>query len=153
MVVFSPAFDLVGGQNVEVRLAMPLANRWAYVATDLVEESTGVLRAFEGELSAYSGYEGGEAWSEGDGTRTHVLPAVERGRYVLRLEVQQPAAGALHSIDVRVRQGVFRARHLLAAALFVLLPGLLLLVWQWSFERRRWSQSDHAPAWARGGSE
>jgi hypothetical protein len=77
------------------------------------------------------------------------IAAVPAGRYVLRLDVQRdpaPAAGGAVSLSVMVKQDVFRVSHALTALLVVGIPGLLFLLLQWRFERRRWRDSNHA-AW------
>ena len=153
LVVFSQPFALVGRENVEIKLRVDVNDSWAFVAADLVREATGDLHTFEKEISYYSGTEGGEYWSEGSPSTTHVLPAVPAGSYVLRLEVQQPAGAVRDAIDVRIRQDVFRWRHALYALILFGLPGLILLIWKYSFERRRWSQSDHAPAGLKSGGD
>ncbi len=153
LVAFSEPFALAARQNVEVRIEVPVDNSWAYVIADLVNEASGEIETFAREVSYYSGYSGGESWSEGSTSTTHVLPAVTAGRYVLRLEVHPPVQGLRGDVRVRVRQDVFRWRHALYALVVVVVPGLLLLGWRWSFERRRWSQSDHAPAGLGGGGD
>lgn len=144
MIVFSEPFMLRGSENIEVKIGMDVNDSWAFIAADLVNETTGEMWSFEKEVSYYSGVEAGEYWSEGKRSTTHHLPAVETGRYVLRLEVQQPAANVYRAVDVRVRQDVFRWRHALYA-LLALLPGLFFAIWKASFESRRWSDSDHSP--------
>lgn len=153
MVVFSPPFKLMGHENVEVRLRVDVKDSWAFIAADLVNEVTGEVHAFEKEVSYYSGVEGGEYWSEGSPSTTHVLPAVDAGSYVLRLEVQQPMFGMRDSVDVRIRQDVFRWRHAIYVLVLFGVPGLLLAAWRWSFEKRRWSESDHAPAGLASGGD
>ncbi len=146
LIVFSPPFTLVGHENVEVRLGIEVSESWAFVAADLVNEVTGEVESFEKEVSHYTGVEGGEYWSEGSRSSTHVLPAVKSGSYVLRLDVQQPQASMRDSVDIRIRQDVFRWKHALLALILFAVPGLILAGWKWSFERRRWSQSDYAPS-------
>lgn len=151
MIVFSEPFTLVGHENVEVKLRVDVNDSWAFVAADLVNEATGEVESFEKEVSYYSGVEGGEYWSEGSPSTTHILPAVSPGSYVLRLEVQQPMMGLRDSVSVRIRQDVFRWRHAIYALIAFAVPGLLLASWKWSFEKKRWSESDHAPAGLGGG--
>lgn len=153
LVVFSEPFELVRHENVEVKLRIDVSDSWAFIAAFLVNEKTGAVEAFEKEVSYYTGVEGGEYWSEGSPSTTHVLPAVDPGTYLLRLEVQQPMLGLRDSVHVRIRQDVFRWRHALYALLAFGVPGLLLALWRWSFERRRWSNSDHAPAGLASGGD
>jgi hypothetical protein len=145
MIVFTEPFTLAGHENVEVKLRVDVKDSWAFVTADLVNEATGEVESFEKEVAYYSGTEGGEYWSEGSPATTHMLPAVAAGSYILRLEVQQPMFGMRDTVDVRIRQDVFRWRHALYALLVFAIPGLLLALWKWSFERKRWSESDHAP--------
>jgi hypothetical protein len=145
LIVFSEPFKLVGDQNVEVKIALDVDQSWAFVGADLVNEVSGDVFSFESEVSYYSGFEGGESWSEGSRSSTHFLPAVKPGSYVLRLEVQQPLLGRQDRVHVRVRQDVFRWRHALYVLILLGIPGLLLGAWAWSFERRRWKDSDHGP--------
>lgn len=145
LIVFSQPFALRGSENVEVKIGMDVNESWAFITADLVNEATGEIESFEKEVSYYSGVEGGEYWSEGSRSTTHYLPAVKAGSYVLRLEVQQPTFGARDTVDVRIRQDVFRWRHALYALILFAIPGLILGIWRWSFERRRWKDSDHAP--------
>lgn len=128
-----------------MKIGMDVNESWAFITADLVNEATGEIESFEKEVSYYSGVEGGEYWSEGSRSTTHYLPAVKAGSYVLRLEVQQPTFGARDTVDVRIRQDVFRWRHALYALILFAIPGLILGIWRWSFERRRWKDSDHAP--------
>ncbi|MEZ4400583.1 MAG: DUF4178 domain-containing protein [Kofleriaceae bacterium] len=143
--VFSDSFELAGRKNVEIQLRADVHNSWIFVAGDLIHEDSGQLQTFEQEIGYYSGVDGGEAWSEGRRSARVYFPAVAPGRYLLRLEVQQAPGSNITAVGVTVRQGVLRGRHVLIAALAVGLPGLVLGLWYWWFERRRWSNSDHAP--------
>jgi Domain of unknown function (DUF4178) len=152
-VVFTEPFELQGGRNVNVRLTLPLQDSWAYVAGDLIDETSGQLRAFDTELSYYSGVDEGERWSEGSTAASHVLSAGSGGPHVLRLEVQRPGRG-YGKLSIAVSEGVLVWRHLLFACLALGLPALGFLLYQFYFERARWSQSSHAPAhYASGGDD
>lgn len=145
--VFSEPFELVANQNIDIGITnVAIDNSWIYIAGDLVHEESGELQTFEREISYYHGVEGGEAWTEG-GRGAHLyLPAVRPGRYLLRLEVQQPPGANVEQLDVTVRQGVFRFAQVIVALVLIGIPGLVLVLWQWSFERRRWKNSDYAPS-------
>jgi Domain of unknown function (DUF4178) len=151
--VFTDSFELGARRNVMIRIGAAVDNSWIYVAGDLVNEATGELQTFTGEVSYYHGFEGGESWSEGGRSRTFYLGAVKPGRYLIRLEVLQPSAGAIDRLELEVRQNVFRFLHVLMALLVIGVPGLLLVLWQWWFERRRWSNSDYAPSGLKSGGD
>src|SRR6185369_7458024 len=120
----------------------PVDNSWVYVVGDLVDEATGELESFDQPIEYYSGVDGGESWTEGSRRTTVHLGAVEPGRHVLRLEIQRdPHLGHAASLDVVVRQDVFRLIHLGYALLAIGLPGLGFLFGRLWFERRRWRDS------------
>jgi hypothetical protein len=48
---------------------------------------------------------------------------------------------------------VFRWKHALYALIAFAVPGLLLLFWKWRFEKKRWYESDYAPAGLGGGGD
>lgn len=145
-VFFTPPFELEERTNARVSLSMPLDNSWAYVIVDLIHEASGELRTFEHELSYYAGVEGGESWSEGSPRVAHVLAAGQGGRHVLRLEVQTPAPSRL-PVALQVEADVFVGSHLFWVLCALGVPAALLAFYQYSFERRRWSESDFAPAY------
>jgi hypothetical protein len=91
-------------------------------------------------MEAYSGYEDGEQWSEGKDYDTEVIGPVPAGVYVLRLEMQHGGSGEV-PLTVRVRQGVFRLVYLGWAMVILGIPSLLVGIYSYSFERRRWSNS------------
>ena len=151
--VFSEPFELTARRNVDIGLRVAVDNSWVFIAGDLVNEATGELQTFERELSYYSGFEGGESWHEGSRGAHLYMPAVAPGRYLLRLEVLQPPEAKVDQIAVTIRQGVFRFVHVIIALILVAVPGLILALWQWWFERRRWKNSDYAPGGLGGGDD
>jgi hypothetical protein len=110
-----------------------------------------VTESFDTDLERYSGYEGGESWSEGDQDKTVYLGALPAGRYVLRIETQWPSNKPAPALQVELRQGEFRGKYLLIAfALLLAVPVVVGVQW-FLFERRRWAESDHP--WSTGGSD
>lgn len=144
--VFSTPFDLAARQNVVVKVSASVDNSWIYVAGDLVHEASGELTTFTGEVSYYHGYDGGESWSEGGRSTRFYLGAQKAGRYLLRLEVLQPPGAGIPWVNVEVRQDVFHFSQVILALILLGGPGLILVLWQWWFERRRWKNSDYAPS-------
>jgi uncharacterized protein DUF4178 len=143
-VFFTPSFELQSRRNIRVDLALPLSNSWVFANVDLIEEATGQIRNFGEELSFYSGVEGGEAWSEGSSSVGHVLAAGAAGSHVLRLELQTPLRPS-GPLRLSVKQNVFPWSQLGWALLVLGLPAAALGLYQWNFERMRWSDSDYAP--------
>jgi hypothetical protein len=145
-VFFTQSFPLTGGKPAAVRLNALLNNSWAYALIDLIDETSGEFVTFDQELSYYYGSEGGEFWSEGNREASAVVTAKNTGPHLLRLEVQVPA-DALKLLNVTVEDGVFVWKHFLWALAALTLPALALGLRRWSFETKRWSESDHAPSY------
>lgn len=144
-VFFTSPFELEGGKNVEIDLGLPLLeNDWAFVTVDLVHEGSGALRTYGTELSYYSGVDGGERWSEGSRSDSHLFGAGQAGSHVLRLEVQTPGPSR-QTLTVSVTEDVFAAGQLGWVLGLLGAPSLILFFMHYAFERWRWSESDHAP--------
>jgi hypothetical protein len=142
---FSDQFDLRGYQNIKVTLSAPVDNSWAYVEGDLINEETGLVQNFSMPVEYYHGVEGGESWSEGGQTSTVHLSSLPAGKYTLRLEVlwerwQQPIA-----VSVRVQQGVPRILHLMLVVVLISIIPVLVGIYYFSFDKRRWADSDYTP--------
>jgi hypothetical protein len=63
----------------------------------------------------------------------------------MRLEVQTPTRMS-QALSVTVEQDVFVWSHFLWVLFVLGLPTAVFAIWQYSFERERWSESDFAPA-------
>ena len=144
-VFFTKPFELSGSDNVEVRASAPLQNNWLYLGVDLVDETAGQLKSFEMPLEYYSGVDGGERWSEGKHTRRMFLSAPKKGPHVLRVEAHWEAGKTPPSLNIRVREGVFRGLHLILALIAISIFPFFAMIRQFSFESRRWQDSSFSP--------
>ena len=140
-VFFSDPFQLDGRHNVEIAFsAQTIDNDWVYVAADLVNQQSGSVVDVDADLEHWSGVEDGEAWSEGSRRAHDVIGPQPAGAYVLRLEGQRGKAGD-QTVDVTVREGVFRGAYLAWALALLGIPWLAIGLHGWSFEKRRWENS------------
>lgn len=148
-VVLSDPFELpADGALIELTARAPAEEAWVGLDVALINDETGETSEVGFELSHYSGVDDGERWSEGSNQRSETLGRLPGGRYVLRAEPQvERGAGTVGpAAEVVVARGGFLLAPLfLAIGLLVLWP-LALSSLSSSFERRRWSESDHAPA-------
>ncbi len=147
-IYFSEPFKLEANRNVELGFRTSLSNDWAYVVASLVNVSTGDVVTTDAAMEYYSGVEDGESWSEGNESATKVVSPVPAGDYALRLEMQHGAVTGDVPMTVRVRQGVFRARYLGLALGVLGIPFLVLGIYTYTFERRRWTNSSQGPSGA-----
>lgn len=143
-VFFSEPFKLKGGENIELQLSSPLNNNWLYYVVDLVDEAQSGFITFDGNLEYYSGYDGGEYWSEGSPHKTQFLGPLPAGSYVARVEVMH--GGSLGTpidlpLNVTIRQNVFQVGWLGVALGALLVLGGFFWLSSRRFEKKRWENS------------
>jgi hypothetical protein len=114
-----------------------------YLDGALIEEQRGDFYAFDTEVSYYSGRDSDGAWTEGSNTSRRYLGGIPPGRYVLRLGPQWQSGRAPRSFDVSVKSRVPRFYQAFLAMLAVGIWPLIVAWKGFSFEVRRWSESDH----------
>jgi hypothetical protein len=144
-VVFTDPVDIRGRQNIRVSAASSVDNSWLFIDGDFVNEETGLVQQFALPVEYYHGVEGGESWSEGDRSPDVYLSALPAGKYTMRLEVSWEKWQFPAVVTVRVTQGVPRFLHLLLALIAVSIVPFFVLLRHYSFERRRWKDSDYSP--------
>lgn len=139
-------FELTGRtSSVEVVTWADVQNNWIYVNYALINQDTGEAWDFGREVSLYSGYDSDGSWREGSQTKSVIVPSVPPGKYYLRIEPEVDSAHApiLYKVDLKrdVPVNAFYGIGLLA----LLIPAVALTWRSISFERARWSESDHPP--------
>jgi hypothetical protein len=142
----SDEFALGGGTStVQVKTYAPVDNHWIYLNYALINQDTGQAWDFGREVSYYHGYDSDGSWSEGNRTDSVVIPSVPAGHYYLRIEPEaDPSLPSMaYSVSVVRDVPVFGIYGIAFVAL--LLPALLISWRTYTFERSRWSESDHPP--------
>lgn len=142
---FSEPFELKSRQNVLISAWSNVEQTWLEIQGDLINQATNEAQGFSMLIQYYHGVDGGESWSEGGPSSSVYLSALPEGMYVLGLEVrwerwQQPAA-----VNIKVEQGSPRVLHLILAMVLLSIFPLFVLLRHWSFEKRRWADSDYSP--------
>lgn len=139
-------FELGGRtSNVEVKTSAPVSNHWIYLNYALINQDTEQAWDFGREISYYSGYDSDGSWSEGKQNDTVVIPSVPPGHYYLRIEPEVDPTLPLIPYTVEVRRDV-PVFGIYGIALLALLVPVLVISWRsYTFERSRWSESDHPP--------
>ena len=143
--IFSDPFALKGGRNIKVAAYSGVDNTWLYIEGDLINDETDDVQSFSLPVEYYHGVDDGESWSEGSQDPGIHLSALPAGQYVLRLEAQWERWQQPATVRIQIEQGVPRIAHLLVAMLFVSLIPLFVAIHQFSFEKRRWADSDYSP--------
>ena len=139
-------FELGGRtSNVELQTLAPLSNHWIYLNYALINQDTGQAWDFGREVSYYSGYDSDGFWSEGKRTDIVVIPSVPPGHYYLRIEPEVDSTLPKISYTVQVKRDV-PVFGIYGVAFLALLVPMLIISWRaYTFERSRWSESDHPP--------
>ena len=143
--IFTEPFTLTGDHNVEIRGNASVDNSWLYVEGDLVNEGSGRFESFQMPLEYYHGYDGGESWSEGRRVRRVYLAHPPPGRYTLALGMQWQAGRTPASLNVTVREGVFRWPYFILALLAISVLPVLAAIRRISWESQRWKDSSYSP--------
>ena len=133
---------------MSIEMRAPLRNQWSWYDMTLVHDESGEEVEFGSGLQYYSGFEGGESWSEGSQTATLRFKPPKTGQYTLRIANAPLDKGISRTdraqfasnapLSVRVKQNVFVSRYfwILAAVLGVIYGSLKLR--SWMFESARW---------------
>lgn len=138
-------FELKGHtSDLEVDTTTSLDNQWVYLNFALINQETGQAYDFGREISYYHGYDDGY-WSEGDRNDTVAIPSVPPGNYYLRVEPESDTNIGAFSYSIEAKRDVPQGSLFGLAFLGLLFPAGLIAWRSWSFEQKRWSESDHAP--------
>jgi hypothetical protein len=132
--------------NVEVHTSAGLQNDWIYLNYALINQDTGQAWDFGREVSFYSGYDSDGYWSEGSRKDSVIVGSVPAGKYYLRIEPEVAPRHPQIAYTVEVRRDVPVFGFYGWAFLALLLPAIVLTWRSLSFERSRWSESDHPPS-------
>ncbi len=143
----TPPFIVLSRSNVVVESRVPLQNNWMDLDLTLVNDASNDAYEAIQSVEYYSGYDGGEFWSEGAQGGETYFSAVRPATYRLVLE---PTPGLLETQGIDVALAV---RHKVPAWGNFWIIVVLMLAWPvwvvsyraW-FEHRRWANSDYTPA-------
>lgn len=153
--VVTPPFKLRHGlSNVSLQLTAPVQNTWLEIGGDLVNEKSGESYSFDETVEYYSGNDGGEYWSEGQGRQQDLLSSIPDGTYHLDFTAKAAGPGETSRYvhiapDMDYTLTIFRKVPTWSNFLWAFLWLSLLPLWAWwrkqSFELNRWSNSDFSP--------
>jgi hypothetical protein len=139
-------FELTGHTStVEVKTFAPVSNHWIYLNYALINQDTEQAWDFGREVSYYSGRDSDGSWTEGKQHDSVVIPSVPPGHYFLRIEPEvDPSLPAIpYTVEVIHDVPVFGIYGI--AFLALLVPVVIISFRAYTFERARWSESDHPP--------
>jgi Domain of unknown function (DUF4178) len=142
----SDEFALGGGTStVQLKTYAPVDNHWIYLNYALINQDTGQAWDFGREVSYYHGHDSDGFWTEGKQNDAVVIPSVPPGHYYLRIEPEaDPSLPSIpYTVEVIRDVPVFGIYGI--AFLALLVPVVVISFRAYTFERSRWSESDHPP--------
>ena len=127
---------------LELDLNIPLDNAWTWCDIEVLNQGE-PLFSMSKQISYYSGYEGGESWSEGSQSANAYFKVPEAGDYELHIfgeggTGEYGTAPQGRNLSVKVREGVIVSRYFLIMAILMLIALLLLPLSRGHFEAKRW---------------
>ena len=145
-VMFSEPFELQAGRNIYVQCQASVDNTWVYLDGDLIQEDTDLVQTFGLPIEYYHGSDSDGAWSEGSQEQEVFLSALPAGKYSLRLEAQWERKTEKVQVWILVLQGVPRVLHDILLLVLLSVVPLMILLANWSWEKRRWAESMYGPS-------
>lgn len=140
-------FELAGRtSSVEITTSAPVRNNWIYLNYALINQDTGQAWDFGREVSFYSGHDSDGSWSEGSQSDSVIVPSVPPGHYYLRIEPEADPRHPATVYTVQVKRDVPVVGFYGIGFLVLLIPPIFMTWRSVSFERSRWSESDHPPS-------
>ena len=138
--------------NLFVKSRVPLSNDWMELGLSLVNEETNEAYDALQAIEYYSGYDGGDYWSEGGQVAETSFSAIPAGNYRLLID---PSPGQLgqNGLDVslEIKRNVAVWSNFWMIFLLIIAFPVYAFFYRWYFENKRWENSDYAPAIYRSG--
>jgi Domain of unknown function (DUF4178) len=140
----TPSFTLDGGtKSVDIYIQSPLQNDWFFGEFSLINEDTGTEYNFTKDIEYYSGYEGGESWTEGSTTAEAFISQIPGGQY--HLNIYPEFSFSSHEFFIQVRRDVPTLSNFWVTLIVLALFPAGFLARKRYLEGRRWSESDYSP--------
>jgi ribosomal protein L37AE/L43A len=129
--------------RLEVASETNLNNNWIGLGMTLVNKDTGENWQAMREISRYEGVDGGESWSEGSRSDSVVFRDLLPGVYLLMIEPDMDAASPPVTLTLNVERAGSRWSSLLLVLLLLVAFPIYTRIRMFSFEVKRWAESDH----------
>ncbi|MFV8749401.1 DUF4178 domain-containing protein [Nannocystaceae bacterium ST9] len=133
--------------TIELELqASGMNNSWAYAEVLLINPETEEATVIGVEAEYYSGVDGGESWSEGSNPGKQTVGGIPGGKYLMQVNNQvDPGGDPADMLTLDIREDVPLYRYVLIPLLVIFTFPLINFIRRAAFEKKRWSESDHAP--------
>jgi hypothetical protein len=148
LTIVTPKFTLDKWKsNLLFNIGADVSNNWFQLSGSLINAQTGKAYSFEKGVEFYSGYSGGESWTEGSKTEEAYLSAIPAGTYFLNLTGSREAGGfnRLQRFSLKVVYDVRTDRNLWFAILLLAIVAVIqYLIYSYN-NKKRWQNSRYSP--------
>ncbi len=136
---FTEPFAVSKAGLLEVQLYANLSNGWMAVDGAFVDDQGQAVADFFTEWEYYSGYEGGEHWTEGSKSSSALIKLPRAGTYQLLVKGE---ASHQNQVTIKVVEGAVMSRYFAILAVVFGLLGLFGIGRGPAFEKKRWGDDD-----------
>ncbi|MBX9939197.1 MAG: DUF4178 domain-containing protein [Candidatus Obscuribacterales bacterium] len=133
--------------GVRLTFRSDVDNSWLYLSGEMVNDETGETYPFGETVEYYSGYDGGESWSEGSRTVSKFIAAVPRGKYYLNIDSESGdfRTQAPQQYSLAVTEGAQVNGNFWWVLAGLLVAPILSWIVAYSADSMRWANSDYSP--------
>lgn len=131
--------------NLLVKLQAPVINNWFEANITLVNADNGTEYTIEEGVEYYSGYEGGESWSEGSTETDEFIQYLPSGTYFMEIIASKPVGSSPAYYTIEAKYDVPMWRNFFIFVLMAVVPGLVAFLYVRNRERIRWENSAFSP--------
>lgn len=143
----SPSFTLEGSSApLKIDLESAVSNSWAWVGLSVINESTNEEIFAEQDIEYYSGYEGGESWTEGSSNSDFYICGLGPGKYHLAIKASKQETDPFNeNVHVVAKWG--NAMNWNFGVIIFSLIGIFVALYfaRYYFEKTRWTDSSYSP--------
>jgi hypothetical protein len=142
--IVTKPFQINQQGGVDITVDAAVNNSWLGFDLDLIDQKTGVQYSTPLTVEYYHGYDDGN-WSEGGQSSTATIPGVPPGTYTIALSGEaDPQINAL-PFSITVKSGQTYWSNFFIGALALLAYPLYAGIRHFTFESKRWKDSDYSP--------
>ena len=123
---------------LRLKIEAPVQNSWAIIKVNIYDKATNkIVYATAKEITYYSGYDGGEHWSEGSQKAEVLFKLPKAGDYYLKI-AKEGDIRKNTPVTIQLYEGVIISRYFWLLAIFMLAMLAWLPIRRTLFEQKRW---------------
>ena len=131
--------------NLEVEVNSDVTNSWLEAQVEVTNLNDGKSYTSEIGVEFYSGYEGGEFWSEGKRKTSFVFSALPKGKYQVNVTPAFDTNFPPSTYTIAIYADVPMYKNFWLILLFIAIPTIIFALVNYNREYYRWSNSNYSP--------